>query len=127
MKRYILFFAFLSLSSCLKKNKTNVDMIITDATIYKVDKSFDTATAMAITGGKIIAVGTDSEITAEYKSDNKVDADGKFIYPGLIDAHCHFYGYGLSLQEVDLRGTKSMEEIVSRIQKFQKVKKLDSL
>ena len=125
MKRYILFFAFLSLSSCLKKNKTNVDMIITDATIYKVDKSFDTATAMAITDGKIVAIGSDSEITAEYKSDNKVDADGKFIYPGLIDAHCHFYGYGLSLQEVDLRGTKSMEEIVSRIQKFQKVKKLD--
>jgi len=100
-------------------------MIITDATIYKVDKSFDTATAMAITDGKIVAIGSDSEITAEYKSDNKVDADGKFIYPGLIDAHCHFYGYGLSLQEVDLRGTKSMEEIVSRIQKFQKVKKLD--
>jgi predicted amidohydrolase YtcJ len=41
------------------------------------------------------------------------------MYPGLI-AHCHFYSYGLSLQEVDLRGTKSMDEVISRIQTFQK-------
>jgi hypothetical protein len=34
--------------------------------------------------------------------------------------HCHFYSYGLSLQEVDLRGTKSMDEVISRIQTFQK-------
>jgi predicted amidohydrolase YtcJ len=30
-----------------------------------------------------------------------------------------FYGFGLSLQEVDLRGTKSMEDVVKRIQAFQ--------
>jgi predicted amidohydrolase YtcJ len=34
--------------------------------------------------------------------------------------HCHFYSYGLSLQEVDLRGTKSMDEVISRIQTFQR-------
>ena len=48
---------------------------------------------------------------------------GKFIYPGLIDAHCHYYEYGLTLQQVDLRGTTSMEDVVKRIQKFQKEKK----
>jgi predicted amidohydrolase YtcJ len=37
----------------------------------------------------------------------------------LIDA-LSFYSYGLSLQEVDLRGTKSMDEVISRIQTFQK-------
>jgi predicted amidohydrolase YtcJ len=41
------------------------------------------------------------------------------MYPGLIDAHCHFTVI-LSLQEVDLRGTKSMDEVISRIQTFQK-------
>lgn len=125
MKHYILFFSLLLLTSCLKKNKTTVDLIITEATIYKVDKDFGQATAIAVSDGKIVAIGSDKEITDNYKSDNTVDANGKFIYPGLIDAHCHFYGYGLSLQEVDLRDTKSMDEIISRIQEFQKTKKVD--
>jgi predicted amidohydrolase YtcJ len=123
MKRYILIFSLLALTSCLKKNKTAVDTIVTNATIYTVDEAFDTATAMAISGGKIIAIGSDDEIKDSYESKNTIEAKGKFIYPGLIDAHCHFYGFGLSLQEVDLRGTKSMEDVVKRIQAFQLEKK----
>lgn len=123
MKRCILIFSLLALTSCLKKNKTAVDTIITNATIYKVDKAFGTATAMAVSDGKIIAIGSDSQIKNAFESNTIIQAKGKFIYPGLIDAHCHFYGFGLSLQEVDLRGTKSMEEVVKRIQAFQKDKK----
>ncbi|MGO4817932.1 amidohydrolase [Flavobacterium sp. W22_SRS_FP1] len=123
MKRCILIFSLLALTSCLKKNKTTVDTIVTNATIYTVDKAFGTATAMALNGGKIIALGSDDEITNAFESNNTIEAEGKFIYPGLIDAHCHFYGFGLSLQEVDLRGTKSMEDVVQRIQAFQKEKK----
>jgi predicted amidohydrolase YtcJ len=125
MKRCILIFSLLALTSCLKKNKTAVDTIVTNATIYTVDEAFDTATAMAISGGKILAVGSDDEIGSLFESKNTIQAKGKFIYPGLIDAHCHFYRFGLSLQEVDLRGTKSMEDVVARIQDFQKVKKLE--
>lgn len=122
MKPYLLIFVLFSLVSCLKKDKTTVDTIVTDATIYTVNNSFDTATAMAVSNGKIIAIGTNDEIRNEFKSDNTIEAKGKFIYPGLIDAHCHFYAYGLSLQEVDLRGTRSMDEIIKRIQAFQKEK-----
>jgi predicted amidohydrolase YtcJ len=42
---------------------------------------------MAISDGKILAIGTNDEITNKFKSD--IDAKGKFMYP-LIDAHCHF-------------------------------------
>jgi hypothetical protein len=52
MKPYMLFFVLFSLVSCLK-DKTTVDSIITDATIYTVNNSFDKATAMAISDGKI--------------------------------------------------------------------------
>jgi hypothetical protein len=45
------------------------------------------------------------------------------MYPGNWCA-LSFYSYGLSLQEVDLRGTKSMDEVISRIQTFQKKKNL---
>ncbi|MFT5964237.1 MAG: putative amidohydrolase YtcJ [Flavobacterium sp.] len=123
MKPSILIFSLLLLTSCLKKNKTAVDTIVTNATIYTVDEAFDTATAMAVSDGKIVAVGSDDEILKSFESKNTIEAKGKFIYPGLIDAHCHFYGFGLSLQEVDLRGTKSMEDVVKRIQAFQIEKK----
>jgi hypothetical protein len=125
MKRFIFIFALLSLTSCLKNNKTTVRIIVKDAVIYTVDKDFSTATAMAINDGKIVAIGTNEEITDNYASDQVIDAKGKFIYPGLFDAHCHFYGFGLTLQEVELRGTTSMEEIIERLQKFQKEKNVD--
>ena len=99
MKRYILILTLFSLVSCLKKDKTDVDSIITDATIYTVNNSFDRSTAMAVKDGKIVAIGTNDEIRNKFKSNTIINAKGKFIYPGLIDAHCHFYGYGLSLQE----------------------------
>jgi hypothetical protein len=85
MKPYMLFL-FYSLVSCLKKDKTTVDSIITDATIYTVNNSFDKATAMAISDGKILV--QNDEITNKFKSDT-IDAKGKFMYPA-IDAHCHF-------------------------------------
>lgn len=122
MKPYILILAAFSLVSCLKKDKPTIDLIVTQAKIYTVNNNFETATAMAVNEGKIVAVGTDEEITSKFKSTNSVNAKGKFIYPGLIDAHCHFYGYGMNLQQVDLRGTKSMQEVISRIQAFQKEK-----
>lgn len=122
MKFITLFFGLFLLISCDQKNKISVDTIITDATIYSVNKSFETASAMAIDKGKIVAIGTNREITKQYESKNTIQAEGKFIYPGLIDAHCHFYSYGLSLQEADLRGTKSMDEIITRLKTFQKDK-----
>ena len=125
MKKIILLLSLVSLTSCLKKDKITVDTIITDATIYTVNNNFDKATAIAIQEGKIIAIGTAEELAEKYQSRNTINAKGKFIYPGLFDAHCHFYNFGLTLQEVDLRGTKSMAEIVARIQAFQKVKKTD--
>jgi predicted amidohydrolase YtcJ len=61
---------------------------------------------LAILEGKIIAVGTNEELADKYQSRNTIDAKGKFIYPGLFDAHQPFYNFGLTLQEVDLRNEK---------------------
>ncbi len=122
MRAFALILSTLCLISCNQNEKIMVDAIITDATIYTVNNTFETATAMAIDKGKIVAIGSNNDIENKYKSKNTTDAEGKFIYPGLIDAHCHFYTYGLSLQEVDLRGTNSMADIVSRLKAFQKEK-----
>jgi predicted amidohydrolase YtcJ len=96
----------------------NVDLIVKNARIYTVNDRFDRAEAMAIRKGKIVAVGTTADITARFKAKNTVDAAGKTIVPGFIDAHAHFYGYGESLQTVNLVGTKSWEAVLDKCQAF---------
>ncbi|MBU2974038.1 amidohydrolase [Zobellia sp. B3R18] len=99
--------------------KEKVDLVIVNANVYTVDAEFSKAEAFAIHKGKFIAVGTTEEIRDKYTSDQLVDADGRTITPGLIDAHCHFFGLGLKQQTVDLVGTKSFEEVLERVQAFQ--------
>ena len=47
------------------------------------------------------------------------------VYPGFIDSHCHFLSLGLSLQQVDLVGTKSFDEVIQRVSKYSKGKNLN--
>ena len=115
---YLLAIAFcLFLASC-KEQKA--DLIVYNGLIYTVNQNFDTAQAMAIKDGKIIAVGTNESIRDSYKATEELDAKGKAIYPGFIDAHAHFFGYGQSLQSADLRETQSWEEVISRLVEFAK-------
>jgi hypothetical protein len=102
-------------SSCV--NQT-VDLIVHHAQIYTVNNEFATAEAMAVQDGKIVAVGTNDEILKEYKSDSLVDAKGAAVYPGFIDAHAHFLGYGQSLYAVDLMFVPSWEEAIARVKDF---------
>lgn len=104
------------LLSCNQKEKA--DLLVYNATIYTVDSSFSTAEAMAIKDGKIVATGKTADLENEYDYKEKLDAEGKFIYPGFIDAHAHFVGYGMSLQTVNLVGTKSWEECIERVKAF---------
>jgi len=106
----------LFLTSCGGPKK--VDTVVFNGVIYTVDSSFSTAQAMAIKDGVIVALGTDAEITAAYTGQEKIDAKGQAVYPGFIDAHAHFVGYGKSLFQVDLFGTTSWEEAVERVKIF---------
>jgi hypothetical protein len=68
--------------------------------------------------GKIIALGTDQEILDQYTAPDIQDAGGHFIYPGFIDAHTHFVGYSIGLQQVNLVGTQSWDEVIQRVRSF---------
>ena len=106
----------LFLTSCGGPKK--VDTLVVNGVIYTVDSSFSTAQAMAIKDGIIVATGTDAEILAAYTAPEKIDAKGQAVYPGFIDAHAHFVGYGKSLFQVNLFGTTSWEEAVERVKVF---------
>lgn len=98
--------------------KKPADTIVFNGVVYTVDEKFSTAQAFAVTNGKIIEVGTTDYITKKYAAPQVIDAKGKAVYPGFIDAHAHFVGYAKSLFQVDLYGSTSWEEILNRLKKF---------
>lgn len=103
----------LHLFSCAPK--TRVDLILHHAVIYTVDNSFSIAEAMAIQDGKIVAIGRNDSILNNFSSDSILDVKGKAVYPGFIDAHCHFTGYATDSWKCDLVGTNSFEEVINKI------------
>lgn len=105
--------AILLLASCQSREKA--DLIVHHAIVYTVDSAFAVAEAFAVRDGKFLAVGTNPDILNQYEAEQTIDADGKPVYPGFIDAHCHFLRYGLSLQQVELTGTTSFDEVVERM------------
>ncbi len=114
-------FAVNLLSSC--SHKQQVDLIVRNAVVYRVDSTFSNAESFAIKDGKFIAVGSNEEIQNNYEAKETTDAKGKAVYPGFIDSHCHFYGYGKGLVEVNLVGTKSFEEVIQRVVDYSKTNK----
>ena len=103
-----------ALFSCAHK-KENMDLIIYNATIYTADAGFSVKQAAAVRDGKFVATGSDREILGSYRAGTILDMEGMYVYPGLIDPHCHFYGYGSNLMYADLAGTGSFEEIIGMI------------
>lgn len=99
-------------------DKENADLLVYNATIYTVDSSFSTAEAMVVKDGKILATGTRAALEKKYKATETLDAGGKFIYPGFIDAHAHFVGYGSSLQRVNLVGAANWNECLDRVKTY---------
>ena len=113
------FFISLTVLFCsLAHSQTNVDLIVHHALVYTVDSAFSTAEAFAVKDGKIMAVGSNKNILANYLSDTKKDAGGKAVYPGFIDAHAHFVGYSQALFSVNLYDVKSEAELVERVGAF---------
>ena len=103
--------AIMTLGSC-KSDRSTADLIIKNAVIYTADSGFTIYTSMAVAGGKVLALGDDRYIFENYKSDSVYNAEGKPIYPGFIDAHCHFYGYALLSQYADLTPARSFNQLL---------------
>lgn len=123
MRNYSLYFFAIFLLSCNQK-RIKADLLVTNAKIYTADSLFSISQAMAIKDGKIIETHTTDKILSAYEADSVFDAAGRTIIPGIYDAHCHFYGYGKGLLEIDLVGTKSFDEVLNRTIAFVKQNQL---
>lgn len=119
-KSRLLQMVVLLLMSVFFSAQKNADLIIHNAKIYTVNSNFNVAQSMAINNGKIVAIGKTSDILKKYQSKNIQNLEGKVVFPGFIDAHCHFTGYATDKWKCELWGTKSWDEVILRMTEYSK-------
>ncbi|MGD1093644.1 MAG: amidohydrolase [Bryobacteraceae bacterium] len=91
------------------------DLVLRNGKIVTLDTPA-VAQAIAITAGKIVAVGTDAQMASQIQSRTRViDLGGKLAVPGFIEGHGHFTGVGQMKMNLNLRDAKSWEDIVAMI------------
>ncbi len=124
MKQLLSFFS-VSIMSILGLNAQNqTDTIIYKAEkIYTADTGFSVATSMVVSNGVILYIGSDKTADSLYPKARFINYGSNIIYPGFIDAHCHFLAYTKGLSQADLVGTKSEQEVIKRLKNYVKKNK----
>lgn len=90
------------------------DLVIVDAKVYTVDAATPTASAIAVKGDRILAVGDDVSKHVG-RATRRIVANGATVVPGFIDSHGHMEGFGESLEILDLRHTRSVDEVLNLV------------
>ena len=119
MKKFkicLVFFLFIGLLSGQPQKQELAELVVINGKIFTVSAANPQVQAVAVKGGKILALGADKEI-AEYigTSTQVINVGGKLVIPGFIDAHCHFSSGGHSLAMLDLGNARSVEYIQKQI------------
>jgi len=125
IKRHFVGFSLivgLLLSSCQSK----VDLIVHNANVYTLGQNNLKASAFVVDDGKFVDVGGE-ELLEQYTAKKVLDLQELPVYPGFIDSHCHFLSLGLSLNKVDLVGTKSFEDVLDRVKRYATNKELNAI
>jgi predicted amidohydrolase YtcJ len=116
MSKFITALAFfLALAACDRAEedaRTPVDTILHNGKIATIDAGLSIASAVAVTGDRIVAVGGE-ELLDEFVANSMIDLDGKLMMPGFIDSHTHLRGE--PERHIDLTKTTSIEEIKSLV------------
>ena len=106
----------MSISAGTVRAQEPADLVVVGAVIHTMDPDRPEAEALAVADGRIVAVGSGEEI-GWYRGEGTrvIEAGGRAVIPGLIDAHAHVTGLGRSLRILDLVGTQSPEEIAAMV------------
>lgn len=102
--------------------KEKVDYIIVSSGIYNGLDSTPEYQCIVVNADTIVEIGN-SDIANKYSCDSIIQTDG-YVFPGFIDAHCHFSGYALDGYKCDLVGTKSYKEVIERLIAYEQSNKL---
>ena len=110
----------LLIALCLRAD--NVDLILKNGRIVTLDKSRPEARSVAIRDGRIVALGSDTEVS-KHTAARTIDLKGALAIPGFIEGHGHLMGLGLAKMNLDLRGARNWNEIVAMVRAAAKEKK----
>jgi predicted amidohydrolase YtcJ len=98
------------------QTQPKADLIVVNGNVYTVDDARPRASAFAVRAGKIVFVGSDREARFLAGSATRViDAGGRTVIPGMVDAHAHLLGLGTSLLNVKLAGSKTYDEVIAKV------------
>jgi predicted amidohydrolase YtcJ len=95
-----------------------ITLAVVNARLWTGDQAAPWAEALAVSGERLIAVGTNADIRRLASTVTPIDAGGRLVLPGFIDAHVHFLEGGLRLASVQLRDARSRDQFVNRIRAF---------
>lgn len=92
------------------------DLALVNARILTVDDRFSTASALAIRGGRFVAVGSDADIRRHIGSQTRViEGRGRTVVPGIIDTHVHALEVANAEATQPFRNLRSIAEVQSWI------------
>lgn len=113
MHRSVLALLAVALSGRLS---AQADLVVFNARVYTADATRPMAEALAVKDGRIAFVGSErGALALAGPRTQRLDAAGRTVIPGMVDAHAHLLGLGQALRTVDLVGTRSFDEIVARV------------
>src|SRR5690606_21499146 len=90
------------------------DLILTGGAVYTLDPRQPWAEAVAIGGGRILAVGDDDVVTAAYRGET-LDLQGYMVLPGFHDTHSHPVTSGVQMLQCDLSEAETLEDTLAAI------------
>ncbi len=98
---------------CATAPHETATLVLKNAHVVTMDETVPDAQAIAVKGNRIVFVGNNDDVIRWIGLQTKVeDLRGAWVYPGLVDAHCHVMGLGMALENVDLVGTSSYEDVI---------------
>ncbi|MFZ1467359.1 MAG: amidohydrolase family protein, partial [Paracoccaceae bacterium] len=95
------------------------ELIVTNARILTMDPACPRAQAVAVAGGRILAVGTSQDIAAMAgPATETVDAKGATLLPGFVESHCHLFMGGAELGHLQLGGLQGFDAVAAAVRSF---------
>lgn len=113
----------ISFAPAVFPQSVSADLIVINAKIRTMDSKSSVVEAMAVIGERVVAIGSNAEISKlRGVGTAVVDAGGRLVLPGFNDSHVHFLDGGMGLSSVNLRYAKSPEEFTKLIADFAKTR-----
>src|SRR6266513_1057504 len=103
-----------SVPSKAKRNRMDVDLVLTNGNIYTVNAKQPKAEAVAVKGDRILFAGS-NEDAKESRGTRVIDLHGHTLVPGFTDAHCHIFEIGDRETTLNLEGTKTLEDFFAKV------------